>query len=365
MPLNDPNELTLEVLDRLPELERVRSEWRAVWERDPRATPFQSPDWLLPWTRHLWGGGKLCVLVCRHQGAPVGVAPFFLWGFGPGRDPARRRGARISFLGSGISDHLDLIAAPEFALAAAGRVLRYLADTRSKWRLCDLQELPPASPLLAARIPSELARRTGPCGICPVLRLPGSFDELLASVDAGFRHNLRTAENRLRRAGAFEFWGGALAAQASEPVVADLFRLHQARWRDRGQAGVLAAERLHHFHRETAARLADAGALRLHALRLNGETIAVQYNLCRGRRHYFYLSGFDPAHRRLSPGGVLLAEAIRGAIAEGATEIDFLRQGEEFKYQWGARDTFSRRLCLKMRSARRQTAGPAEPERAA
>ena len=32
-------------------LEKLRDEWTAVWEHCPRATPFQHPDWLVPYCR--------------------------------------------------------------------------------------------------------------------------------------------------------------------------------------------------------------------------------------------------------------------------------------------------------------------------
>ncbi len=349
-----PPALDLEVLESIGELEIAEDAWRTVWQRDPAATPFQSPDWLLPWTRHLWGGGKLRVLVLRHGGERVAFAPLFLWGFGP-----RTKAIRLSFLGAGISDHLDMIAVPEFARPAARCVLRHLAVTRSDWRICDLQELPPGSPLLDAEIPPELAWRNARCGVCPVLRLPATFDELLASVESAFRHNLRTAQHRLERAGQIEFVRGAGASTCPpEPLLLDLFRLHSARWHDRGEAGVLSARRLQRFHLEAASRLAASGNLRLHGLRLNSQTVAVQYNFRRGPRHYFYLSGFDPAFARLSPGIVLMAEAIRQAIEEGATEIDFLRRRETFKYRWGAQDVINRRLCMKMRSRQRRLPAP-------
>jgi CelD/BcsL family acetyltransferase involved in cellulose biosynthesis len=80
-------------------------------------------------------------------------------------------------------------------------------------------------------------------------------------------------------------------------------------------------------------------------LQWNGRTIAVQYNFRRERRYFCYLSGFDPAHARSSPGAVLLAETIRQAIEEGGQEIDFRRR-EEFPYQWGARGRANRKLLI-------------------
>ena len=44
------------------ELSTFVPEWRRLWESDPRAMPFQSPDWLVPWWRQ-FGNQELCSLV--------------------------------------------------------------------------------------------------------------------------------------------------------------------------------------------------------------------------------------------------------------------------------------------------------------
>jgi len=325
-------------------LEALEPEWRELWERDEAATPFEGPDWLLPWTRHLWGGGSLRVLAVRRGRELVGLAPLFLWGYG-----TQPETVCASWLGSGISDHLGMLAAPESAGEAAQRVIEWLADSRCEWRVCDLQEVRPDSPLLRAELPPGLAAQDAPCGVCPVLDLPRTMDDLLASLDPKFRHNLRTAGRRLQLGARVEV---IRAAADWEPLLRELFRLHESRWRERGERGMLASPRLERFHREAAERMARSGALRLYGLKRDGETIAVQYNFRRGRRFFYYLSGFDPAHAHLSPGTVLLAETIRLAIDEGATEIDFLRKREDFKYRWGARDRVNRRLWIEQRAAR-------------
>ncbi len=45
-------------LERLGDLDALRREWRLLWQRCPTATPFQSPDWLIPWWRR-YGDGRL------------------------------------------------------------------------------------------------------------------------------------------------------------------------------------------------------------------------------------------------------------------------------------------------------------------
>jgi CelD/BcsL family acetyltransferase involved in cellulose biosynthesis len=334
------NDLHIEELTSLAAAEAFEPEWRQLWERSPDATPFHSPDWLVPWLRHLWGGGRLCLLVARSGGGrAVAAAPFFFWGYGQ-----RPEIIRVSLVGSGISDYLGMLAEPESARAAAAAVWNALGKRACEFHVCDLQELAPACPLLHAPVPEHFHLDEAPSGTCPVLSLPARYEDLVGRLPGKFRTDLRRASNRLRAAGTVEF----LRASANdlEQHLSTLFRLHAERWETRRQHGVLSTERLQSFHRDAAGRLQSRGVLRLYSLRLDGLTIAVQYNFLAGRRSYAYLAGFCPEVAKLSPGAVLLAHSIEQAIGEGACEFDFLRKGEAFKYQWGAADRVNRRLLV-------------------
>jgi CelD/BcsL family acetyltransferase involved in cellulose biosynthesis len=330
--------LEVQILETQDAIEAIEPAWRDLWERDPAATPFQSPDWLVPWMLHLWGGGTLRVLAMRDGGRLVAVVPLFLWGYG-----SQPRIVRVSLLGAGISDYLGMTADPEFADAAARSLYEWLADTTDEWNACDLEELRPGSALLGAQPPETFAVDHSPCSVCPVLTLPRDFDTLYESLDGRFRRNLRTAEHRLAGAGTSEI---VQAARDCSELMDALFRLHSTRWRERGESGMLSAAALLRFHRETAERMFRCGTLRLAGLRLDGEIIAVQYNIFAKGCCYYYLSGFDPAYGRYSPGALLIAATIRQAFEEGARELDFLRNGEGFKYQWGARDRANRKLLI-------------------
>ncbi len=61
------------------------------------------------------------------------------------------------------------------------------------------------------------------------------------------------------------------------------------------------------------------------------------------------ISGFDLQLERVSPGMLLVGQAIEAAIAEGIAHADFLRGRETYKYFWGAEDcpTFRRRLAIR------------------
>jgi CelD/BcsL family acetyltransferase involved in cellulose biosynthesis len=53
--------------------------------------------------------------------------------------------------------------------------------------------------------------------------------------------------------------------------------------------------------------------------------------------YYLYNSSFDPTVASASPGIVLCDTLIRSAIASGRRRFDFLKGGEGYKRQFGAR----------------------------
>jgi CelD/BcsL family acetyltransferase involved in cellulose biosynthesis len=274
--------------------EALAPEWAALWRRDPRATPFQHPDWLLPWWTHC-GGGNLAVYAGRRHGRLVALLPMFRY-----RD-------RLLPLGIGISDYHDVLLEPGTDVAPL------LARMR---RPAELHELRPDSPL----------RGSSPMSVCPVLTFP-------PQIPSKKRRDLR----RARRAAADVSFEGATAATLPEHLEA-LMRLHGARWRSRGEMGVLFERHVQHFHAAAAPRLLAAGIARFHALRIDGAIRASWYVLHAHRRVFGYLAGFDPEISELQPGTLLMGETLDEALREGCQEFDFLRGGESYKYLWGAVD---------------------------
>jgi CelD/BcsL family acetyltransferase involved in cellulose biosynthesis len=319
-------ELRVDEVTTCDALEGLRSDWRQLLDRCPWATPFQSPEWLLPW----WGAigrGDLCVTTLRHGGRLVGLAPLFIY-----CEPDGRR--RLAMLGAGVSDYEDVLLEPELADAGAALLLQHIAEERSRWDAGEFFELRAASPLLAAPYPRELLVDRYPSSSCTVVSLPTTADALPASLSWRFRRRLRNARNRLERSGVAQF---VTADEASLPeLLGALVRLHTRRWEERGEPGVLSDPRLRRFHEAAAAGLLRRGWLRLHALRLGGAPVAVLYGFAHRHRVWMYLSGLDPGADFCSPGVLILHYAIEQAIHEGAREFDMLRGTESYKYDWSA-----------------------------
>jgi CelD/BcsL family acetyltransferase involved in cellulose biosynthesis len=305
-------------------LEALAPAWHDLWCRAPDATPFHSPLWLILWWREV-GGGDLRVLVARQDERMVGLLPLYLQN--------DSEGGKLLPLGIAISDYLDGLFEEGCGAIAAEAMLRHLAE-RDDWSCCELHPLRAGSPLLAARVPANCAAETLAFEPCLAVEIPTGARELKDFLPSKIRDNLGYFRRRAERLGQVSFETAVTAGALSEFAEA-LFRLHDARWQQLGQPGVLADPAIRRFHRAAAPLLQSAGLLRLHALRLDARIVAVMYALAARRRIYCYLCGFDPAFAALSPGTLILGHSIWQAAREGAREVDFLRGRERFKYFWG------------------------------
>jgi CelD/BcsL family acetyltransferase involved in cellulose biosynthesis len=306
-------------------LEELAPAWDELWRRAPGATPFHSPAWLLPWWREI-GGGELRVLVARRGGRMVGVLPMYLQEEG---------GGKLLPLGIAISDYLDGLFEQDCGREVAEAMLRTLTNCQD-WRRCELHPLREGSPLLEARAPRGCADQVLEFEPCLAVEIPAGARALSDVLPRKIRANLRAFRRRADQAGRVSF-ETATAATLSEFLDA-LFRLHDARWRQLEQPGVLADPAIRRFHRAAAPLLLSAGLLRLQALRLDQRIIAVMYALHVRHRAYCYVCGFDPEFGALSPGTLIFGHSIAHAVGEGAREVDFLRGRERYKYFWGARE---------------------------
>ncbi len=91
------------------------------------------------------------------------------------------------------------------------------------------------------------------------------------------------------------------------------------------------------------AGLLAAGLLRFWTLTIHGTVAGAYYGFARASAAYAYLGGFDPEFAYESPGTLLVGAAIEAAWRDGAGQFHFLRGQEPYKYEWGARDLWTRR----------------------
>lgn len=337
--------LEIDAITSLAALRALESEWWPLWWRSV-ATPFQSPQWLIPWWEH-FGQGELRTLVLRRNRRLVAVVPLY-----SAVDPVTRR-RKFLFVGTGNTDYLDGVFDPMFAADAAQTIFDdWLEAANSStsgedWDDCQFLSLPRHSPLLTPRVPSEWHDEAEPQAVCPVLTLPRRIEQLSEVIPAARLKELHYCRRRLERIGMERV--ESVTERNFEELFAALLRLHRLRWEAADLPGVLHDPAVRRFHQQAARELLRAGLLRLYGLRLHGRLVAAFYGFADSRRTYYYLSGFEPDLARLSLGTVIVGHAIEQAVRDGCEAFDFLQGQEPYKSAWGAADQPVFRRCLRRR----------------
>lgn len=339
----EPAGLAVEALTRTADLERLGPEWSRLWRRAPTATPFQTPEWLIPWWRHT-GEGELLTLALRAApgGALLGLIPLCLC--------RRPHGAprRLHLLGAATADGLDALAAPGWRDAVGAAAFAWLDAVRDRWDAAELAQMAPGALLLTAPAPAGWAEEVVASEPCPALDLPGSLDELTLRLPANMTRTLRASRRLAARA------GEALVVDAGDVGLDRLLDAHLAlrrpRPHDADEEGAPAQAPSIRALRESSAGLRALGLLRLYGLAIDGRLVATLYGLVdrspAPRRFFFHHGHADPAYGQINPSTLLLGHAVEQAVREGARAFDFLRGRELYKYLWGATDrpTYRRRL---------------------
>ena len=316
-------------------------EWERLWREDPHATPFQSPQWLLPWWRQ-FGTSELRTTTLRSGSRLIGLLPLYIYEEEPARTSVERGLRKLLLLGSGTSDYLDGVFAPDCAVEHVSAAWDWMAEKKlaeDAWDCCDLMQVREESPLRKALEARAPAYETEACSRMPAVPIAG--------LPAKIRRNAMYYRNRAARQGSLE-----LATATRNTCLRDfeiLVELHRERWHAKQESGVLHDEGVLAWHREALPLLAQAGILRLRTLLLNGEPIAAMYGLvdppaatgdgAAPRTEYLYLPGISMRHADLRPGTVLMAMISEAAAAEGATHLDLLRGDEAYKQHWHAERT--------------------------
>ncbi|PSC05043.1 glycosyl transferase family 1 [Alsobacter soli] len=320
------SELQVETIRDKAALAGLAPAWRDLWAR-AGATPFQAPEWLLPWW-DVFHPGALAAFAVWNGPALVGLGPLYVED-GP-------HGRRLLPVGISLSDHVDVLLDPSCAQAAAGAMAEAVARLGLPLQFVDLA---PGTSGWRLPLPAGWFEQRGEGEPCPVLALsPGPEDGggLPVCIPAARRRKVRMARHRAERRG--EVHVERCGPEQSHTFLCLLSRLHGARWRDRGEAGVLDDDRVQQFHRAAASGLLGAGLAEALVLRIGGVVAGCYYGLKDASRSYAYIGGFDPEFARESPGAILLGQAIGDAARRGSVEFSFLRGAEAYKYEWGAQD---------------------------
>lgn len=323
----------------------LREEWSELLADSDGDGLFLTWEWLYSWWCHLAGDRSLRILTVRRDQRLIGLAPL-----------ARRapRWSRLipfpalEFIGAGDagSDHLDVVVRRGHESQALYALAEALAGDRLMLELGRVRD--------AAHV-AGLAREIRGWGwdseradvdVCPYIDLSGrDWDGYLSGLGSAHRYNLRRRQRNLEKQWEVRFECAADDEQRSS-ALEELMALHQRRWRRRGEPGAFHDTAMRAFHEEFSRVALERGWLRLFRLQLDGRTVAAIYGFLYHGVFYFYQSGFDAEFQRHSVGLVIMAQAIRRAVEEGAQIFDFLCGDEAYKSLWAEHKRPLQRLVL-------------------
>lgn len=342
--LTMPEALTIRTFRRLDELGELSTAWDELLLEYPLATTFSSMEWLTSWWQSFGDGRQMLVLALfDSESHLVGVAPLSIVRERVG--PFSLRALRLMGDGSGDSDNLDLPVRPGFEKSFAEAVLQYLDQRRHEWDLCQLNTMPPGSPVARAIV--ELLKPSWVLfeysSVCSSIPLPDGWDEYLQRLSSEDRKNLERYRRRLENRYATRIY--RCTRESELPICLEaLFRLHQLRWQNAGETGSFASTERRDFYQRLSRRLLDRSQLELWVIELDGAIVAAQFAFRFGNTVFQLQEGYDPERGPDRVGFILRGAAIKQLISEGVQVYDFLGGTDPYKTRWCAQVAHYRNL---------------------
>jgi CelD/BcsL family acetyltransferase involved in cellulose biosynthesis len=323
------------VLEDTKEFAALEQEWEDLYHDAPLATPFQSWAWLYSWWEFYGEPYELRLITVRNEsGVLVGIVPLMLkrrWGLG-----------RLLFVGTGITDYLDMLARGGWE-GYVSEAAREALWRMGSWHVAELHELRPVAAAWGVfdewAGPRTRIHQTN----CPVIDVK-PWDELLMSFKRKLRYDIRRNVRRADEDGVrCELVGPADAEKAAR----DLMRLHREGWEGRG----ISAESL---TRRFAAHLEAAGR-RMTARDLGGiseywrdekVTVSVFWVFGRDFIGFYMLGASHEALRRYQVSSLFIRDGINVALERNVASLDLLRGEEPYKLRWTSKVVRNYRLIL-------------------
>ena len=172
-------------------------------------------------------------------------------------------------------------------------------------------------------------------GSCPYVDLimqPENIDRMLGK---HLRSDLRRARRKAEALGAVDF---EVIAPQSETELLYLYekflRVEEPSWKGRAGTSLSLDPQRQAFFREYGTRATGKGILRMARMRIDGETVAMQYAVECGERFWLLKVGYDEAYRKCSPGHLLMYETLRYTAEKGLRTYEFLGGAADWTKRW-------------------------------
>lgn len=312
-------------INRIGDLAGLRADWWGLLHATPRASFFQSLEWLEAYLRHFGRGQRLRVLAAESGGSLVGVLPLVVRRETTKVGPLRYLTFPLDHWGSFYG---PVGPAPVDVLVAG---LAHLRETGLRGDVLEFRWVggheDECDGVEAALAASGYEPQVSDFEPTAVIDLAGGWDAYLTSRKSKWRNNLRRCERRVAELGevAYERFRPE-AGDGVNPrwdLYEDCLQIAASSWQAASRTGTtLTHATVAAFLRDVHAVAARSGCIDLNLLRVDGRPVAFAYNYVFRGNVFGLRAGYDPAVRDAGAGNLLYARAIEDSFRRGDWRYD-------------------------------------------
>jgi CelD/BcsL family acetyltransferase involved in cellulose biosynthesis len=302
----------------------LEEEWDDLHRHSPRATPFQSWAWLYSWWEHYGGGYELRLITVRGEGGLlVGAIPLMLerrWGLG-----------RLLFVGTGPSDHLDILVRRDWEAEACEAGVQAL-EQMDGWHVAELHQIGPTATIwdfLKGWNGPRIDLQQRPLWVIEVK----PWEELLASLS---RNNRKAARRTVQRAEKDDVRCVLAGVEDVERASHRLVALHREMLRGRHIVSERLTSRFESFTLAAARRMTEHGLGGISEFWRDGEVIVSGFLIFDNDLTVTYMAGVNQeAMPRYQWSTLNIWDALNIARSRDCSYVSLLPGSEEYKQRWG------------------------------
>ncbi|MGB2741779.1 MAG: GNAT family N-acetyltransferase [Cognaticolwellia sp.] len=276
-------------INKIENLQSIKNDWIKLFQTAPDRTIFLSYEWILNWSNIYWQKNwQLKVLIAYEHGTPVLIAPFYI------QKPKRNyHTTKFYFLGQGepeeeelMSEYCDLLVAPY--------VQDYWYDELTKKiKNANVDQFILKATLTNSHIQRVLNRLNYKSNIKSYTRYIIDCDKWdFLKLSKNTRSRYKRSQNQLRKIEAKFSW---VPEENYENHLIVLAKFHQKRWGNKGKKGAFSHPNFIKFHHRLR-KINNAASLKISAIVINGNPVAINYYLSDEHTLHFYQCGWDEAN---------------------------------------------------------------------
>jgi CelD/BcsL family acetyltransferase involved in cellulose biosynthesis len=310
--------------------------WNDLVDQIPAASVFLRHEWFEAAWEWRKSNSRLLCLCAYQDGTLVGILPLIITLRGRGLYVERR----LDFLTVPDTQMCDVIAALDSRAAVARAFAGELERRRTEWDVLQFDYLQGRS-IAAMELSEELGKhgfrcRTHDAGRNLFVALSGTWAEYHSTRSRRFKKANNLIGNRLKKAGAVRIdWlePGTDDAGAASAALEAAIRISANSWK-RETGNSLGDPGPQAFIRALSKQAFRRGWLSLWILSLNGEPLAMEYQLVSNARVHALRSDFVESRAEISPGSHLNRYLLENLFERGLERYYMGRGENAYKARW-------------------------------